>query len=340
MPDDEFGYHVRFLLGQCCIELQEHDAAVEHLTRALEHMPKSAQAHAQRGRAHHDKGDLDRAIADYTESIRLDPQAPLCYIGRGFAYADQDDFAKAIADASEAVRLAPNDTAPYVARATMYQDSGEYGKAAADYSRTIELEPESASFYELRAHAYRSLGAEESAAQDERTVQALTHLAQALGEAKQGNWDRALPILNQAIQLDPKLYRAYLRRGMAYIGMQEPDHAIADFNYIIDNMPKPTRTWGTAFGCYTDAFLNRGNAYILKRDFPRALADYTETIRLEPNLASAYQHRAEIYRAMGENKKAVQDERKARELLSGGECFPCEQPQTDRGALHRSGHER
>jgi tetratricopeptide (TPR) repeat protein len=51
----------------------------------------------------------------------------------------------------------------------------------------------------------------------------------------------------------------------------------------------------------------RGWAYHSKRDYEKAIADYTEAIRLDPNNASVYRMRAEAYRAKGESGKAKAD---------------------------------
>ena len=54
-----------------------------------------------------DKGDYDRAIADYDEAIRLDPRYAVAYYNRGVAYCDKGDYDRAIADYNEAIRLDP-----------------------------------------------------------------------------------------------------------------------------------------------------------------------------------------------------------------------------------------
>src|SRR6266403_339236 len=55
----------------------------------------------------HDKGDNDRAIADYNEAIRLDPKHARAFHHRGYAYSDKGDNDRAIADYNEAIRLNP-----------------------------------------------------------------------------------------------------------------------------------------------------------------------------------------------------------------------------------------
>jgi Tfp pilus assembly protein PilF len=50
------------------------------------------------------KGDNDRAIADYNEAIRRDPNSALAFDNRGTAYLKKGDNDRAIADYNEAIR--------------------------------------------------------------------------------------------------------------------------------------------------------------------------------------------------------------------------------------------
>ena len=51
------------------------------------------------------------------------------------------------------------------------------------------------------------------------------------------------------------------------------------------------------------ALCNRANTYYRLRDFDKALADYTETLRLEPGNARAYNSRGNIYAERGESTR-------------------------------------
>jgi tetratricopeptide (TPR) repeat protein len=55
------------------------------------------------------------------------------------------------------------------------------------------------------------------------------------------------------------------------------------------------------------AHYNRGNAYSAKGDRGLAIADYTETIRLDPQDASAYIRRGTTWHAMGNLNRAIAD---------------------------------
>ena len=84
-----------------------------------------------RGIAYGDKGELEKAVADYTDAIRLDPR-----LG---AYAEKGDRYEAIVDFSEAIRLNPNYADTYCGRGRMYEKEGENLKAEADFIRAREL---------------------------------------------------------------------------------------------------------------------------------------------------------------------------------------------------------
>jgi lipoprotein NlpI len=70
-----------------------------------------ARVYARRGVAYREKGDLDRATADYHEVIRLDPKLPYAYLELGLAYLYRGNLARAFADVSQASEFRPTD--PY-----------------------------------------------------------------------------------------------------------------------------------------------------------------------------------------------------------------------------------
>ncbi len=58
-----------------------------------------------RGLARDEKGESEKAIADFTEVLRLNPEYARAYYSRGYAYQHKGDHAKAEADFSKARKL-------------------------------------------------------------------------------------------------------------------------------------------------------------------------------------------------------------------------------------------
>ena len=66
-------------------------------------------AFSNRGLVHFQRGELEEAIADFSEAIRLDPEEALPFYNRGRARSDGGDVEGAIADFEEGARLDPED---------------------------------------------------------------------------------------------------------------------------------------------------------------------------------------------------------------------------------------
>jgi tetratricopeptide (TPR) repeat protein len=255
------------------------DAAIAACTRAIGsgryESHTLAVLYYNRGNEWYEKGDNDRAIADYNETIRLDPNYIKVYINRGNAWFWKGDNDRAFADYNEAIRLNPNDVKAYNNRGAALRIKGDRDGAIADYNEAIRLNPNEVEAYYNRGALWYAKGAP----------------------------DRAIADFNEAIRLEPKFTVAYINRGIAWHTKGDPDRAIADYNQAIRLDPN-----------YATAYINRGNAWFTKGDNDRAIADYNEAIRLEPNFALAYVLRGRVNLYSGLLPKALADLNQATEL--------------------------
>ena len=188
-----------------CSPGTEFDRRIAGCTRILQEGTQPAQnrigAYALRGGAYADKGDHDRAIADYTEAIRLAPAESALYGNRGRAYLDKRDYFLALADFSEVIRLDPRDASTYNDRGAVHAGKGDHDRAIADYDEAIRLAPTDATFYGSRGRAYA------------------------------GKHDNLLAIadFSEAIRLNPRDAAAYNDRGLALANAGDAEKGIADF---------------------------------------------------------------------------------------------------------------
>ena len=157
-----------------------------------------------------------------------------------------------------------------------------------------------------------------------------------LGLRRKGDYDKAIADYTEAIRLNPKLAEAYYSRGFAYGKKGDYDKAIADYTEAIRLDPK-----------YAEAYYNRGVAYATRatttrrlpttprpsgwtRNMPRriatgalptgegrydkAIADYTEAIRLNPEYADGVLQPGHRLQEKGDEDKAEADFDQAKRL--------------------------
>ena len=135
-------------------------------------------------------GDLNGALADYTEAIRLDPNLGLAYMNRSAVHAAQKNFDQAIEDATKAIELKlsdPRDTAvAYTNRAAAYVGKEEYDKALADTGEAIKAKADYAKAYLLQGVAYANQGAKDEAIAAFKKVTEIAPNSEEAKSAQQG----------------------------------------------------------------------------------------------------------------------------------------------------------
>jgi tetratricopeptide (TPR) repeat protein len=106
-----------------------------------------------------------------------------------------------------------------------------------------------------------------------------------LAAFKKGNYAEAIAADTRAIELNPKLAKAYDNRGKCYFAEGSYSHARTDFTEVIALDPRDA-----------EAYNNRGTTYYEEGDYDLALADYRRAVRLRPKfaLASENQRRARL----------------------------------------------
>jgi tetratricopeptide (TPR) repeat protein len=265
------------------------DEAIAACSRLSALDPKNAFPYYNRGLAYYQKGDYNRAIADYDQAIRVDPNYALAYNDRGLAYYQKGDYDRAIADYDQAIRLNPNYAVAYNNRGLVYYHKGDNDRAIADYEQAIRLNRNYAFPYHNRGLVYYHKGDNDRAIADcDQAIRldptyADAYNTRGLAYYQKGDYDRAIADYDQAIRLDPNYPLVYNNRGLVYYHKGDDDRAIADYDQAIRLNPN-----------YALAYNNRGLAYYHEGDYDQAIADYEQAIRLDPNYADARRNRERV----------------------------------------------
>lgn len=131
-----------------------------------------------------------------------------------------------------------------------------------------------------------------------------SYFRQARLQAEQGEFERAIATLNQAIELSPRFVQALQGRGIAALDRGEVARAVADLSRVVELDPE-----------YSSGYLYRAEAFRLGGRWVEAIDDYTRVISLSPTLADAYYGRAVVRAEAGLVDEAMGDLTRYLELV-------------------------
>ncbi len=236
--------------------------------------PTNAREFCDRGFFYNDVHEFDKAVADFTEALRLDPKLADAYYGRGVAWGSQGENDKAIADVSEALRLNPEFGLARVDRGRGYYSKGEYDKAIADFNEGMRLCPKDAFVYYRRGLAW----------------------------GRKASTTRPWPTSTRPFGSTRKW------PCRTTIG------ALPTTAWASTTRPSPIRP--SVFGSSRtgQAYCDRGLTWRAKGEYDKAVADFTEAVRRDPQYAEAFYARGEVRDWIGEKAEAAEDFAEARRL--------------------------
>jgi tetratricopeptide (TPR) repeat protein len=197
---------------------------------------KDAAAYTSRGIAKLQKDDWDGAIADFNRALRFDPKLAQAYDNRGLAKTEKGDLEGAITDFNRVLQLNPKNGIAYNNRGNAKAHKGDFDGAIADFNRALQLNPKLAKAYYNRGNAKREkYDLLVSGAVDEFPFPDYD-----LGtrKAEKRYLNAAVADFNRALQLNPKLAKAYDNRGLAKFSRGDLDGAMTDFNSALQLDPK------------------------------------------------------------------------------------------------------
>jgi len=117
------------------------------------------------------------------------------------------------------------------------------------------------------------------------------------------NYTQAILSFDRAIALKPDFTKAYVLRGRANAGQNEPEPAVADFSKAIELSPGDS-----------DLYLDRAAAYLELKNYKSVVEDCTAALARKPNTAQAFNLRGVALRNLGELPKALEDFNRAVQL--------------------------
>jgi tetratricopeptide (TPR) repeat protein len=101
--------------------------------------PRTAKEFNQRGTSKVQNGDLDGAIADFSQAVQLKRDYAMAYYNRGTVYASTGNVRAALADYTQVIALKPNSAAARYSRGSLRVNTGDRAGAIADLQQAAAL---------------------------------------------------------------------------------------------------------------------------------------------------------------------------------------------------------
>jgi tetratricopeptide (TPR) repeat protein len=157
----------------------------------------------------------------------------------------------------------------FISQAKEFLNAKRYNEALAAANTVVQLQPKSAAAYYSRGAIYALLD----------------------------DYDRTIADCDRAIRLDPHMTFAYIWRAYAVSVKGDYARAIADYTTAIVQSPTPDGLW----------YCSRGLSYNQQGDQDAAIADFNESLRINPEQVFVHRNRGIAYERKGALEDAIAD---------------------------------
>jgi tetratricopeptide (TPR) repeat protein len=292
-------------------DIDQDFPSFSHYDEILAKDPKNAVALRERGTAYYHQNDFDKAIVDFTQAIALNAKDAVAYTDRGVVHFKKGNLEVAFSDLKYALRLNPNSAAIYHHLVDVCNARDDWNGVIAYATQVIRLNPtESAWACNMRGDAcYHQDDFERAMKEYDASIRLnptwdTPHYGRGWVLYRKNDLDGALADFDEAVRLNPKNERNYNMRANVYRKKHDWDALIANWNEAIAN--NPTNTF---------YLMARGFDYeTFKKDFEKAVADFTKLIQLDSTNSDYYACRANSYFLNGQYKEARNDFNQAIQL--------------------------
>ena len=320
--------------GQMAQEMGAWQDAIAAYTSALQLEPNDGRTLGLRAQAARSAGDNEAALRDAAEAIKQHPGWIDLYLLRVNALRSLGRFPEALAEAAAVTTANPEDSYAYVVAANTYSVFSKDDEAMRAYDKALALKPE-AYIYLNRSQrrpqadvAGRRADVEAALKLEPDSAEALGQLAQL--QAESGDLTEAIATYASALATSPDNVAFLVKRGIAYVRLDDASRADADFQRARELTTDPggfnrmcweKATAGVALesalvdcnaalekaphaASYSDS---RGLVLLRLGRIDDAIADYDGALAKNPNLASALFGRAVAWARKGDRAKSESD---------------------------------
>ena len=265
----------------------DYDKKREYLLAALDTDNYSPKARYSLALLYYEHGFIDEAMSECYKLLEIDPRMPYLHYYQAMCYLKKNQYEKAKDALERELAINPNNYEALCAIGDYYLNGGQYDTAIDYYEKAKDFRKEKYRAYIGLARAYRKIEKPKKARRN----------------------------LDQVFLTNPDHIEATILSGSLFKDNKEYKKARELFNNVVTrlkesgNLRNPEQK-----DLLIEALLQRGELNLIL-DSPRiALADFRETLELEPGYAEIYYHMAQANIKITKYKEAENNYFKAQSL--------------------------
>ena len=263
----------------------------------------SAAAYNAKGAYFAAKKQLGCALAAFEAAVRLEPGSADSHFNLGLALRDKREDKRAMQEFRTAVRLDPAMEVAHRALGTTLLDSGQAAEAETEFQTALRLQPRSTDALD---------GLSKSLIEQKRYTAALEVLKQAppadpglqmnlaVALTRSGNPEQAVEVLKTLLKADPSLSEAHSNLAVVYALQNRFRESADEYHQSLRLDP--------ANDVSRIALVR---ALVILGEFQDALPFVQDYVQRHAANGEGYKLRGEVYRGLGEHRKAETDLRRA-----------------------------
>jgi len=297
-------------------EADENDAALSDIEKSLALKPSDVNSLQLNGDVLMKLGRTAEAVGVFQNVLKMDPHSRFALTSLGYAARGAKNYTEAERYFGMLAKEYPNSYVPYLALGDMYTEIGDYKKADEAYQRGHRLAPTNSLIIaggmnaSIEAHDLPLAGRWK-----QRVTPKMLEVPQVLREEERyfsfdGNAEQAAAMGRRAIRMIPNDREVVVYLGYALLHLEQ-----------FEELKRLTGAYMTIFPRDADIPLLAGYVAKHDRDFMEAVNDFTEAIRRDPRVATAYTNRGFLYNDLGRPTNAAEDFKTAIRLAPNAEAY-------------------
>lgn len=329
---------------------------------------KRAKSFLKQGLNKLSQGNYPAALKDFKQALRIDPNFIDAYLCQSLVYYYQEDYQEAIASCNQVLQINPQNVDAYNNRGLNRCAMGEYKEAIADFNQVLQIDPYHAKAFLNRGYSRLQLDDNWAAIEDfdqalrldptsaraylKQLADTLNHEPEAIHDANQqliqglliqgnlryesGDYQEAIAVYTQVLNLDPTNTEAHNRRSTARAAVGQYEAALEDLYQAADSYlgteQLPTVEQTTTQDLVVTSDLNQpqlpitnnitieeidqqGVEKLQKGDFLGAIEAFNQVLEINANYAKALVCRGFAHRQLGYDLLGIEDLEQAAKLF-------------------------